>query len=179
MDSASSDPAADSNNKWKFPSLRKYKEAGISQMVTDLLRSLSIPGLSEHSSSHDFKLGSMFDAGKNKDVEGISTFVRGNWTYNGECTGFQYSDRRPHCLKAGRALGNWNNIFHSSPSPSIFDIDLNLDESEIQAFENLFAFLFQRLPFCATEQDHLWTLRNVMMGVIVELLPQVIEDLRG
>ena len=168
-----------SEDSFMFPTIRKGKgKKSATTMITELLKSSG----KKDSTSHDVRYGALHDIQKNVDIEFIKAVFRGVWTFKGDSCSIRYADKYPGQLEAGKALGGFHNTKEIIPS---LDIMMHLDDllgadatdETTQRFKNFATNLMIRLPF-SKEGEQCFSLRNVLLAAIIEMLPKILNDLK-
>ena len=181
--SSTSEPSENGNEAFLFPTLHQNSSKSVASLLTEKIKAISesgVEGLDKKSGSHDVRYGAMADLQANVDLPMIYAVIKGGWSFMGDSTGLWYADRRPAMIEAARALGgskNTKQAIHSPDAMACNLIDENFSGDFHVAFENFAAALFKRLPFCK-EGEQNRGLRNVLLGAIIEKLPQIIADLK-
>ena len=137
--------------------------------------------LHEDATSHCVRYGGLADISRNVDLQFIYGIFRGDWYFQGECTALHYADKDPGCLEAGKALAGWKCTKWDIPSIDPMDhldhlLGNDAPEHTKARFENLASDLFSNLPF-SRPGEQLYDLRNIFFGAVIEMAPQVINDL--
>ena len=172
-----------------FPFLNKLKHSEVSTYLNQALKVARghAEGLNPNSTSHHARYGSLHDIQGNKGLDMIDGIFRGKWFFQGECSGLNYADKAPGCLRAGKALAGWKECNNEIISLDAFELidELMGDDADAESkviFENkldMFARLLLRgLPYCDKKEEHLYKMRNIFLTAIIEMTPRIIADLK-
>ena len=172
-----------------FPFVHRLSAKNTTAFLNDSINQAKgkAEGLNKDSTSHHARYGGLSDIQVNKDLDFIDSIFRGKWHFQGECTGLNYADKAPGCLRAGKALAGWKSCKEVIESLDIFELldefidDDDADESKVllgRKLENLAGSLFKTLPYCENKDQHLFKVRNIFLTAIIEMAPKIISDLK-
>ncbi len=167
-------------NRFMFPCLRTTKKKSVADKLNKWLKDVrnKVIELTGKETTHDIRYGAMYDMLSNEDLAALDAIFRGAWSFQGDCTGLSYFDRRPGHLRAMRVLMGFSNVFQTVKVLSMDDIDLGFNDRESVKFKNLEKHLFRRLPVSSEPGDLLYSLRRVFTATLIETYPMIVQDLK-
>ena len=170
----------DALNKFMFPCLQTVQQKGVTSKMNSWIAKVRkrVMSLSNNAATHDIRYGVVHDCNEHEDLDLLDIFFRGGWSFEGETSAFSYANRRHGIMRAMRALNGYHDLEQIVAQLSMDEVELNLSEVEKKQFMNFEASLFSRLPNSSKPGDLLYSFRRVLMAVLLEKLPEILDDLK-
>jgi len=162
---------------YPFLSKEEKNPYSVSIYVTKFLRKAigKVKGIFKNTSAHDARSGAADDMSSNPNLDIFALIYRGGWSYKGDCTVFQYVERRRNMIRAGKALSGLSDVRMEIVPPSVEYVYDEIDKKERNELVFIMNNLFEALPNADNEHEPLHSFKPILMGSLMANLTSIIE----